>query len=36
MGGALMYVRVVYQPKQEIIVSELNCICSVVCLSPQQ
>ena len=29
----VMCVIVVYQPKQETIVSGLNCICSVVCLS---
>ena len=34
MGGALMYIGVLYQLRQEIIVSVLNCICSVVCLSP--
>ena len=31
-----MYGRVVYQPKQETIVFKLNCIYSVVCLSPLQ
>ena len=30
----VMCVKVVYQPKQESILSDLNCICSVVCLSP--
>ena len=35
MGGALMYVNLIYQAKQEIIASVVDCVYSIVCLVPE-